>query len=45
MTAVILFVMFLGVDIYNLIFANLFSLPSAPDVYTGIGFNYMDYTR
>ena len=44
-TAVILFVIFLGDDIYNLIFANLFSLPSAPDVYKSIGFNFMDYTR
>ena len=44
-TAVILFVIFLGDDIYNLIFANLFSLPSAPYVYKSIGFNFMDYTR
>ncbi len=44
-TAVTLFVVFLGDDIYNLIFANLFSLPGAPDVYKSIGFNFMDYTR
>ena len=44
-TAVILFAVFLGDDIYNLIFANLFSLPSAQDVYKSIGFNFMDYTR
>ncbi len=44
-TAVILFAVFLGDDIYNLIFANIFSLPSAQDVYRSIGFNFMDYTR
>ena len=44
-TAVILFAVFLGDDIYNLVFANLFSLPSAQDVYKSIGFNFMDYTR
>ena len=44
-TAVILFAVFLGDDIYNLIFANLFSLPGAQDVYKSIGFNFMDYTR
>ena len=44
-TAVILFAVFLGDDIYNLIFARLFSLPGAPDVYKSIGFNFMDYTR
>ncbi len=44
-TAVILFAVFLGDDIYNLIFAKLFSLPGAPDVYKSIGFNFMDYTR
>ena len=44
-TAVILFTVFLADEIYNLIFANLFSLPSAQDVYKSIGFNFMDYTR
>jgi uncharacterized membrane protein len=44
-TSVILFTVFLGDDIYNLIFANLFSLPNAHDVYRSIGFNFMDYTR
>lgn len=44
-TAVILFVVFLGDDIYNLIFSHLFSLPGAQDVYKSIGFNFMDYTR
>ena len=44
-TAVILFAVILGDDIYNLIFANIFSLPSAQDVYKSIGFNFMDYTR
>ncbi len=44
-TAVILFAVFLGDDIYNLIFANIFSLPTARDVYQSIGFNFMDYTR
>ena len=44
-TAVILFAVFLGDDIYNLIFANLFSLPSAQEIYKSIGFNFMDYTR
>ena len=45
LTAVILFVVFLGDDIYNLVFANIFSLPSAQDVYKSIGFIFMDYTR
>ena len=30
-------------EVYNLIIARVFSLPRARDIYSKIGFNYMNY--
>lgn len=38
-------VIFLFDEFYNLIFANLLSLPRARDIYTKLGFKYMDYYK
>lgn len=38
-------VIFLFDEFYNLIFANLLSLPRARDVYTKLGFKYMNYYK
>lgn len=38
-------IIFLFDELYNLIFAHLLSLPRARDIYTKIGFKYMDYYK
>lgn len=43
--SVTLGIIFLFDELYNLIFANLLSLPRARDVYTKLGFKYMDYYK
>ena len=41
--SVILCVIFIVDELYNLIFANIFHLPRARDVYSKIGYKYMNY--
>ena len=36
--------LFLIDEIYNLVFARIFNVPSAHDIYEKIGYKYMDYT-
>lgn len=43
--SVTLGIIFLFDELYNLIFANLLSLPRARDIYTKLGFKYMDYYK
>jgi uncharacterized membrane protein len=38
-------VIFLFDELYNLIFAHILSLPRARDIYTKLGFNYMNYYK
>jgi uncharacterized membrane protein len=39
--SIVLFTLFTGDEVYNLIIAKLFNLPNAIDVYKSLGFNYM----
>ena len=39
--SIILFTIFIGDELYNLIITKIFNLPNAIQIYKSLGFNYM----